>query len=124
VWVPWLVPAGITVDVLAVPAAPIAELDPVRTVPVGESRRNVTVSPVANWASVPVRVAGSAVIAAVESNAKVGAAIVTELLADPRVPTQFVPWTGVIAYRHVPAGTAASVHVRAVMVPVHALRMV
>ena len=53
-----------------------------------------------------------------------GGVTVTVPLCELSWPSQFVPIFGVTVYFHDPAGTLLSTHDRAVIVPVHADRMV
>jgi hypothetical protein len=87
---PWVVPAGIVTDVVALPAAPIVlgVVEPVSSVPAGESRRNCTVSPVTKFAKEPGRVDGRAVIAAEDENENVGLPTTAFELQLPSEPVQ------------------------------------
>ena len=112
-------PAGIVTATVAPPLAGIVlgVTTVLRTVPlVALSSRKVMVSPVMKDATVPFRVVGTALIDVDELNDSDGEATTAEELVALSAPVQR-PRTGVTLYLQVPAGTAASVQVRAATAP-------
>src|SRR4051812_44058154 len=117
VWAPSLV-LGIARElIVAVPAAPALEGEPVRAVLA--SSRYPTPSFPANPASEPVVARGSGAPNSVVASDSVAAAIVAMPLFRPSAPRQFVASTGVTVYFHEPAGTPLSRQLVAATVPVH-----